>query len=1662
MNRQTGPATSTQVDYDPFAQGALARVVPVTEPQREIWLADQLGTEASLAYNESVSLHLHGPLDTAALGASVSELPQRHESLRATISPSGDDLCIAEHGELEVSVVDISGLDEASRSAALADRQRVAVETPFDTGAGPLVRAELLKLADDDHVLILSAHHVVCDGWSFGVLLRDVAAGYARRTGDADRRLPPPDSYAEYAIEQAAWSIGNDCLADEAFWLSQFEQPAPTLDLPLDRQRPRQRSFAAGREDAMLDAELVDRLRALGARRGASLFATLFTGFATLMRRLSGQPEVVVGIAAAGQAAGGHDALVGHCVNILPVRTRAEPGTGMEDVLKATSESLLDAFEHQRYTFGTLLRKLSMPRDPARLPLVSVLFNLDQALDADALAFPGLAAQVQANPRSFESFELFLNAVPVEGGIRLECQYNRDLFEAQSIRRWLQLFDTLLRSAVADPQTPWDRLQWLPHTQREALEQLQPSPTPVDLSRLVHQRIAEHAEAAPDSTALVAGSQQLSYRELEHRSNAIACALRARGIGRGSLVGVCLPRSPDLLPGLLGILKAGAGFVPLDPAYPKGRLQFMIEDARIGALLTSSALLEAVDFAREQTLALDTDMDERAWAKVDPLPPGDSDPTPDSTAYVIHTSGSTGTPKGVVVPHRCLLNLLCSMQRTPGLSAHDRLVAVTTTSFDISMLELFLPLIAGARVVLAGADDAREGDALRQLLRDSGATAMQATPSGWRLLLDDGWEGSAHFKAFVGGESLPPDLADALVQRCGEVWNMYGPTETTIWSTCAKIEDPGQGIPIGTPIDNTSVWVLDENRAPCPIGVPGELWIGGEGVTDGYLDRPELTEERFLPDPRATSAGACMYRTGDRGRWRNDGLLEHLGRLDFQVKVRGYRIEPGEIESRLASHPDVARCTVIAREDRPGDVRLVAYVVARAVDQAPDEAALFDHLRAALPAYMLPQHVVFLPALPLTPNGKVDRKQLPAPDLGTQRTSGGVAPRSDLERSVAAIMEQVLALPDLRVDDDFFALGGHSLLAARLTSRLNRELGVKLSMRAVFDAPTVAQLAALLESGAVSQAAPAAAVPRLPDQHRAPLSLAQERLHMLEEFNPGQLSYHVPSTQLLLGALDVEAFDRAFDALMQRQSVLRTSVGREGDEVLQIVHDHVDSGLLPPEDLSSLPDAERDEALAMRFRELTEEPFDLAVAPLFRARLFKLQDGVHAFYFMAHHIIWDGWSFDLLYSELAELYSAQLEAREPRLPDLPVSYGDFAAWHQRWAQGPEYERQLAAWQQRLGSHERGSGPRPLPTDKPRRPGMSGRGKSRAITIDKALTEALRAAGLRVDATLFMVLLTAYFVLLNQSTGQRELVVGTPVRGRDREELEGLMGYFTNLLPLYVRIDPSAAFADAVRQVKAVVLDSFSDPDIRLEHLARDMSLRDTAGGAVLYQSLFSFQDIRERVVQWGNVKHQRLPYFQPGATEDLGLWFAEDETGLLGGLLYNSDIFHEETADTLSMRYTALLKAIAADPWQSIEALTRVDDGRPRLIGTAHAAAPMPSPSPSREAMQSGPYERVEPPKPRVQYLIDLWSEVLGTPATPIDNFFELGGNSMVGVEMAARVFADSGVRLNLVQLASQNLQQIADALPEDVRAGHAAQGLSRRMLGKVKRLFGQPAGEAR
>jgi amino acid adenylation domain-containing protein len=1492
------------------ATAAGVREAPSTEPQREVWLAAKLGSEASLAYNESVSLHLRGELDVGALRQAVRELPLRHDALRATFSSDGTAIHAAAALELEVPLRDLAELPAHARDAELAAIVARHVGEPFVLEQGPLIRAELVRLDPDHHVLVFTGHHIVLDGWSYWVIVKDLASLYGIATGARTQPLAPAPSFFDYAIDIAAKQSSAEVRANEAWWIERFAAGVPSLDLPTDRPRPAVRTTAAGREDYTLPAELLAAVKKLGAKLGASAFATLLAGFDVLLHRITGATDLVVGVPAAGQASAGLEGLVGHAVNMLPLRNQLQRTDTFAEHVAASRRTMLDAYDHQDVTFGRVLQMLPIARDPSRLPLISVIFNIDQALAAEGHGMPGISLELASNARIHETFELFINAVDTGTGLRVECQFNKDLFDAATVRRWLAAFEVVLRAAVTDPTLPIGKLPLVPDEDRRQLAAWNHTEADYPRTTRVEELMFATARRVPDRIAVTAKGKTLTYRALAQRAEAIAGEIRATGVRAGDRVGLLVDRDLDLVPSLFGALAAGATYVPLDPNFPIERLRFMVEDAHVAAIVTTSAVAQAsaAVIGRVPVVIL-----EDAPATYD----GDHHPVSASahdTAYVIYTSGSTGQPKGVRVPHRAVVNFLGAMRARPGFGEDDKLVAVTTLSFDIAVLELILPVATGAHVVIATRDEATDGEALRRLLEHHHATVMQATPATWRLLIEAGWRGANDFRALCGGEPLPGELASALVERTGELWNMYGPTETTVWSTCDRVT-AGRAISIGTPIANTQIHVLDGELQAQPIGVVGELFIAGDGVTQGYLDRPELTAERFVADPYQLDPNARMYRTGDLGRWRlsadGRGTIECLGRTDFQVKVRGYRIELGEIETALARHPAIAQASVTTREDRPGDVRLVGYLVARV--GAPSDEVLRAHLAETLPDYMIPARFVTLAALPLTPNGKVDRKALPAPSGPALANQGAaVAPRTPTEEIVAAGFMEALALPRLSVHDDFFALGGHSLLVAQMTTKLSRTLGRIVPMRAGFEHPTVASLASWID-GAKARAADAPPViPHRAQGTTAPLSLMQQRVWYLEELQLGETVFHVPSAHRLQGALDVAKLGRAFAQLVERQPILRTSIGTVGDAPAQIVAAHVDT-TLPFEDLSAL--AEPEAELARRMEVDIALPFDLSRGPLWRAKLYKLAIDHHVLYFMPHHIIWDGWSFDLFYEEMSALY-AGTERAAPA-----VTYGDFAAWHRDWMSGPELARQLEHWKGKLAG---GPDALDLPVDRQRPPMQSGEGATEWLKLPPATAAKLREVGLQEGATLFMTLLGAWTALLHQLTRQAEIIVGTPVRGRAVPEIEQVMGFFVNALPLRLRVDANATFLELLRQVRAETVEAFGAQDVPFEHLVRVLDLKRDESRFPIYQAFFSYQDARQRPPRWGDLEHHNVPVFQPSAAQDVALWFLDGVDGIVGGLNYNTDIITADTAARWRRRYLALAEAIAQHPDRPLRELFAV------------------------------------------------------------------------------------------------------------------------------------------
>lgn len=1056
--------TTTAVDFDPFALGELSRTAPATASQQEIWLSVQMGQGANCAYNESSTVSLSGTLDFTLLDAALQQLIQRHEALRTTFTADGQTMCIADELRIDHPLVDLSHLSATEQQERLQTLQQQVVTEPFDLEQGPLFRAQTLKFSPQDHRLILTAHHIICDGWSWGVLLPELGQVYTGLVTGTEPELDEVAQLSDYSFNLEAEADSTETAETLEYWRSLYAENIPVLDFPTDRPRPPLRSFASQREDWDLPAELVTALKQLGAQRHCSFMTTLLSAFEIFLHRVTGQTDIPLGIFAAGQAAVGDFCLVGHCVNTLPLRTQVAPQISFSDYLRTRNSQILDAYDHQQFTFGDLVQTLSMSRDPSRIPLIPIIFNIDQGLPPDQMPFEGLTIAQATNPRAYENFEMFINATELQGVVTLECQYSTALFDADTIRQRLAEFQTLLEGMIANPEQAIGALSLLPQAELAQLQLWNRTAADFPRDRCIHHLVEAQAVQTPDAIAVRFGNEQLTYAALNHKANQLAGYLQSQGVQTEQLVGLCCDRGLEMMIGLLGILKAGATYVPIDPAYPPDRITWVLEDAQISLLLTQSHLQSELPATSAKMVRLDADWDAIAAAHS-----GDANITNNATAtnlaYVIYTSGSTGKPKGVQLQHQSVVNFLTTMREKPGLVAGDVLLAVTTLSFDIAVLELFLPLTVGATVLLASRDEARDGNALLQILETAGVTAMQATPTTWSMLLATGWQGSPQLKVLSGGEALPQALAAQLTLKVKELWNMYGPTETTIWSAVSKITADTETIAIGQPIANTQLYVLDANLQQLPIGVPGELYIGGSGLARGYLNRPDLTAERFVTNPLIP--GERIYRTGDLARWRADGQVECLGRVDYQVKVRGFRIELGEIEAVLTQHPDVKEAVVIVREDQPGEKVLCGYFVPNAgidpkqYDRLPD---VREFLRSQLPDYMVPTQFMVLDALPLTPNGKVDRRALPQPDIASQIVRNYVAPRTEVERQIADIWAEVLNLEQVGIHDNFFDLGGYSLLAVQIVARLRQGLNVEILLPQLFELPTIAELAKRIES----------------------------------------------------------------------------------------------------------------------------------------------------------------------------------------------------------------------------------------------------------------------------------------------------------------------------------------------------------------------------------------------------------------------------------------------------------------------------------------------------------------------------------------------------------------------------------------------------------------------
>jgi amino acid adenylation domain-containing protein len=1016
---------------------------PLSSAQLRFWILEQLEPN-NTAYYIAGLCRLLGPLRADIFHRSLDEVMRRHEALRATfVTRMGEPVqVVAPEPALDLPVEQVDAGDDATWLDAVTRRAHEESCVPIDLEQGPMLRVRLLRRNAHDHALVIVTHHIACDGWSLGVLMRELLTLYRSFVSGQVSPLPVlPIRYADYARWQQTWLCDDRLGPQLAYWQERL-RGIRTLDLPTDRPRPPIQTFAGKTYVLVLPADTSAALKAFAQREKVTLFIATLAVFKLLLFRLTHQDDIAVGTPIAGRNRSELEGLVGLFINSLVLRTQMSGEMSFQELLTRVRETALGAYANQDLPFEHLVEVLNPERDRSRNPLYQVMFRFNERFDEELLHLPDM--QVVLLPLENDTAQLDLTFSMTDGprGLTVDINYNTDLFRPSTIERMAGYFVRLAENVMANPQGRVSAFNLLSDDQqRELLTDWNSTDRdfPMEpVSRLFERQAARR----PQAPALTFDGASLTYAELNSRANRLARHLQAQGVGTEVRVGVHLERGVDMVMAVLAVLKAGGAYVPLDPAYPAERLTFMLEDSQAAVLLSQAHLLPNLATRGVRVVCLERDAGTIAARSDAPL---ETTPAADDLAYLIYTSGSTGKPKGVEIPHRALSNFLQSMAREPGMHENDVLLAVTTLSFDIAALELYLPLISGARLVLASRETAADSLALSALLAASGATVMQATPATWQLLLAAGWKGSPALTILCGGEALPRELADALLPRCVALWNLYGPTETTVWSTVYRVEVGSGAIPIGRPIANTRLYILDPAMQPVPVGVAGELHIAGVQVARGYLNRPDLTAERFVPDPYSDDPAARMYKTGDLARYLPDGNIEYLGRLDNQVKLRGFRIELGEIEAVLAREDGVRAAVVTVREDTPGDQRLVAYVVADP-EHRPVAEQLRTHAGKQLPAYMVPSTFVFLDMLPLTPSGKIDRKALPVPSRAIERAiENTTAPRGELELAMARIWEKFLEIDGVQATDTFFDLGGHSLLSIKVVERFESETGLRIA-----------------------------------------------------------------------------------------------------------------------------------------------------------------------------------------------------------------------------------------------------------------------------------------------------------------------------------------------------------------------------------------------------------------------------------------------------------------------------------------------------------------------------------------------------------------------------------------------------------------------------------------
>ncbi|MFE1744077.1 amino acid adenylation domain-containing protein [Coleofasciculus sp. H7-2] len=1491
--------------------------LPLCFAQQRVWFLDRLEGK-SPAYNIPMALRLQGQLNVTALEQALKSIVERHEVLRTNFSPrNGSPIAIIRDGaNLYLNSVDLrkySGSDRAIELQRLIDNERLQ---SFDLEKDSLIRVTLLCLDEKEHILLLTLHHIISDGWSLNLLYRELTILYSDFSKGNSLSLPNlPIQYIDFAGWQREWQAGKAFEKQLCYWKKQLDGIPPLLELPLDRPRPTIQTFAGAKQSQQLDQTLSEALKTLSQREGVTLFMTLLTAFKVLLSRYSGSQDIVVGTPVAGRDRPELEGLIGFFLNTVVLRTQLNGNPSYKELLGQVREVTLGAYQHQEMPFEKLVEELQPERSLSYNPLFQVLFNMVN-LEFKAMEMPGLKVEFLPSAEAVSKFDLTLYVREQAEGIRLDWVYNGDLFEKETIARMREHFQTLLEGIATNPNQPISDLP------RPLLPLGFPNPAAVlghPEYKLVTNRFANWVEQTPEHPAIAQGDRNWSYRELSQIAHSLTQILLSQGVKKGEVVAVYGIRSFGLIACAIAVFLSGGVLLTLDPNLPRQRQQLMLAEAKAKCLISVGTQHPPADLV-ESLPCIRISPETGELLDLEPSTNSINLPSlfPDDAAYIFFTSGTTGVPKGVLGCHKGLAHFLHWQSERFAIASTDRVGQLTGLSFDVVLRDIFLPLISGATLCLPPARSDLSANFILPWLERERISLLHTVPTlaqSWLIDKPAGVSLKALRWVFFAGEPLTETLVSLWREafpESGKIVNLYGPTETTL-AKCFYIvpEKMSAGIqPIGSPLSETQVLILTENNQLCSIGEPGEIVLRTPFRSLGYINDPTETQTRFVKNPYRDDEQDLVYYTGDRGRYRPDGLLEILGRIDEQVKIRGIRIEPQEIAAVISQHPAIAQTAVIAREDQLGNKYLVGYLVSHS-EPKPTVKELRSFVQAKLPEYAIPSAFVFLDAIPLTPNGKIDRRALPIPNIEETVSTNFVPPRNLTEEILVNIWSELLGVR-VGIYDNFFELGGHSLLATQIISRIRQAFEVELPLRSLFEKPTVAELAENLDWE--DKIPPEETISSIPRDRDIPLSFVQVRLWLLEQIDGARAAYKISRALHLKGRLNITALEQAFQAIIKRHETLRTRFQAIEGSAIQVIEPEIIL-TLPVINLQELTTQEQSTQIQELAKEEAQRPFDLNTAPLLRVTLLRLSEESHVLLLTIHHIIADGWSMGIFFREISSFYEAFISGNSCQLPELPVQYADFAGWQRQQLQGKILETQLAYWKQQLG----GAPPvLELPFDYPRPAVQTFQGASESQLLPKTLSHRLKALSQQENATLFMTLLAAFKILLYRYTGQEDIVVGSPVAGRNRRDIEGLIGFFINTIVLRTQLEENFNFRNLLSRLREVALGAYAHQDLPFEKLVEQLQPQRSLSYTPIFQVWFNMLNLGNKTLEMANLNLEVLSFPERLTKFDLSLYVQEDTDGINIEWVYNRNLFKAEAIALMKERFQTLLESIITAPEQPI------------------------------------------------------------------------------------------------------------------------------------------------